>query len=103
MEKLNIIKDILDQRQAEDIKVIDLSDRSSVADYFVIATGNSINHNKALADRIEEELEKNGYKIGNIEGLREGNWILIDAFDIIVHIFTKKDREYYDLDELWEE
>lgn len=103
MNKLDIIIKTLDEKKAEDIKVIDLEARSSVADYFVIATGNSINQNKALIEYIEEDLEKNGYKILSKEGLREGNWILLDVGDIIVHIFTQSQREFYDIEDLWEE
>lgn len=102
MNKLEIIKETLENKQADDIKVIDLNKKSSVADYFVLATGNSINHNKALLEYLEDELEKNGYNILSKEGLREGNWILIDVGDIIIHIFTKNQREFYDIESLWE-
>lgn len=101
MEKLDIIVKTLDDKLAEDIKVIKLED-SSVADYFVIATGNSINQTRALADYVEDALYKEGYEIISKEGLREGEWILIDVSDVIVHIFTQKQRKFYDLDDLWE-
>lgn len=103
MSKLDIILKTLDSKQAEDIKVIDIGKRSSVADYFVIATGNSINQNKALTDYIIDDLAKEGYDIKSVEGLREGNWILIDCGDIIVHIFTQSQREFYDIEDLWDE
>lgn len=101
MNKLETIKKTLEDKLAEDINVIKLED-SSIADYFVIATGNSINQTRALADYIEEALSKNGFEILSKEGFREGNWILIDAGDIIVHLFTNKQREFYDIDNLWE-
>lgn len=101
MEKLDIIVKTLEDKLAEDIKIIKLED-SSVADYFVIATGNSINQTKALADYIEDALYKEGFDVISKEGLREGEWILIDVSDIIVHIFTQKQRKFYDLDDLWE-
>lgn len=101
MEKLDIIVKTLEDKLAEDIKIIKLED-SSVADYFVIATGNSINQTKALADYIEDALYKDGFEVISKEGLREGEWILIDVSDIIVHIFTQKQRKFYDLDDLWE-
>lgn len=101
MEKLDIIVKTLEDKLAEDIKIIKLED-SSVADYFVIATGNSINQTKALADYIEDALYKEGFEVISKEGLREGEWILIDVSDIIVHIFTQKQRKFYDLDDLWE-
>lgn len=101
MEKLDIIVKTLEDKLAEDINVIKLED-SSLADYFVVATGNSINQTRALADYIEEDLHKEGYELLSKEGLREGEWILIDAGDIIIHIFTQKQRKFYDLDNLWE-
>lgn len=103
MNKLDIILKTLDSKKAEDIKVIDIEKRSSVADYFVIATGNSINQNKALSDYIIDDLAKEGYDIISVEGLREGNWILLDCGDIIVHIFTQNQREFYDIEDLWDE
>lgn len=103
MNKLDTILKTLDSKQAEDIKVIDIGKRSSVADYFVIATGNSINQNKALTDYIVDDLGKEGYEINSVEGLREGNWILLDCGDIIVHIFTQSQREFYDIEDLWDE
>ncbi|MGO3017916.1 MAG: ribosome silencing factor [Anaerococcus sp.] len=102
MSKLDIILKTLDDKQAEDVKVIEISERSSVADFFVIATGNSINQNKALSDYIEDDLAKEGYKINSVEGLREGNWILLDCGDVIIHIFTQSQREFYDIEDLWD-
>ena len=101
MEKLETILKTLDDKLAEDVKVIDLNS-SSIADKFVIASCGSINQTRALADYIEDDLEKEGYSILSKEGLREGEWILLDAGDIIVHIFTQKQREFYDLENLWE-
>lgn len=102
MTKLETILKVLDDRKAEDINVIDIKD-SSIADNFVIATGTSVIQTKALADYIEEELEKNGYSLLSKEGLREGEWILMDAGDIIIHIFTARQRQFYGIDDLWEE
>ena len=87
MNKLDIILKVLDDRKAEDVNVLELTD-SSIADTFVIATGTSVIQTKALADYIEEELENNGYSLLSKEGLREGEWILMDADDIIVHILS---------------
>lgn len=101
MQKLDIIVKTLEDKLADDINVIKLED-SSVADYFVVATGNSVNQTRALADYIEESLAKEGYDVLSNEGLREGEWILIDVSDVIVHIFTQKQREFYDIDNLWE-
>lgn len=103
MNKVDYIVKILDDRKAENIKVIDISQKNSIGEYFVIATANSINQSRALADHLEENLEKEGYKIYSIEGLREGNRILIDTGDIIVHIFTENQRNYYNIEDLREE
>ena len=102
MNKLDIILKVLDDRKAEDVNVIELKD-SSIADTFVIATGTSVIQTKALADYIKEELEKNEFPLLSQEGLREGEWILMDAGDIIIHIFTQRQREFYGIDDLWEE
>jgi ribosome-associated protein len=103
MNKLDIITKTLDEKMAEDVKVIDIGHRSSIADFFVIAHGNSVNQNRALSDYIEENLNKEGYQVNSIEGLREGNWILMDCGEVIVHIFTSEQREFYNLEDLWEE
>lgn len=102
MGKLDIIVNTLEDKQANDIKVIDLENKSSVADYFVVATGNSVNQNKALSEYIEENLEKNDYNILSVEGFREGKWILMDCGDIIVHIFSSSQRDFYNIEDLWE-
>lgn len=102
MGKLDIIINTLENKQASDIKVIDLESKSSIADYFVIATGNSINQNKALLEYIEENLKKENYDILSVEGLRDGNWILIDCGDVVVHIFTSSQRDFYNIEDLWE-
>lgn len=102
MNKLDVILKVLDDRQAQDVNVIELKD-SSVADTFVIATGTSVIQTRALADYIEYELHENGYELLSTEGLREGEWILMDAGDIIIHIFTQKQRNFYGLDDLWTE
>lgn len=101
MDKLDIILKTLDDKLAEDVRVINL-EGSSIADTFVLASGASINQTRALADYIEDDLEKEGYSLISKEGLREGEWILLDVGDIIVHIFTIKNRQFYDLDNLWE-
>ncbi|MDY3005472.1 ribosome silencing factor [Anaerococcus sp. AGMB00486] len=102
MGKLDIIIKTLENKQASNIKVIDLENKSSIADYFIIATGNSINQNKALLEYIEENLKKENYDILSVEGLRDGNWILIDCGDVVVHIFTSSQRSFYNIEDLWE-
>lgn len=73
----------------------------AIADYFVIATGNTSSQTQAIADEVEKVAEENGINIVGVEGYREGSWILVDLGDIIVHVFTPEAREYYNLERLW--
>ena len=84
-----------------DIQVIEITDISVLADYMVIATGNSSTHVKALADEVEYQLDKAGVSVSHIEGYRSNSWILLDYIDVIVHVFSDEAREFYDLDRLW--
>lgn len=94
---------ILSDKKGLDIKVIEISDVSVIADYMVIATGNSSTHVKALADEVETQLDDMGVSVSHIEGYRSNSWILLDYIDIIVHVFSNEAREYYDLERLWED
>ncbi|MBQ2971862.1 MAG: ribosome silencing factor [Ruminococcus sp.] len=94
---------VLSDKKGLDIKVIEISDVSVIADYMVIATGNSSTHVKALADEVEEQLDDMGISVSHIEGYRSNSWILLDYIDIIVHVFSNEAREYYDLERLWED
>ena len=94
---------ILSEKKGLDIKVIEISDVSVIADYMVIATGNSSTHVKALADEVETQLDDMGISVSHIEGYRSNSWILLDCIDIIVHVFSNEAREYYDLERLWED
>ena len=100
-ELLKFIKDKLSEKKAEDISVLDISEQSIMADYFVIATGNNINQVHAMVDFVEEELAKKDIKPKHIEGYNTANWILMDYNDIIIHIFDKESRSFYDLDHIW--
>ena len=83
-----------------DIQVIEISDITVIADYMVIATGNSSTHVKALADEVEYQLDKAGVSVSHIEGYRSNSWILLDYVDVIVNVFSQEAREFYDLDRL---
>ncbi len=102
MNKLELIKQVIDDKLGKDITVIEVDKSTSVADYFVIATGNTKNHTQAMADAVTDKMEELGFEVLGQEGLREGNWILVDLGDIIVHIFTQDNRNYYNLERLWE-
>ena len=97
----NIVS-ILNDAKAEDIKVIDLSNKSSVADAFVIATCRSTRHSDATADEMVNKLKREGIKCPNPEGRPQCDWIIVDAGEIIVHLFRQEIRELYALEKLWE-
>lgn len=91
----------LEEKKANDIRIIDISDVSVLADYFIIASGSNRNQVQAMADEVEEELYKAGYKENQVEGYQTANWILMDYRDIIVHIFDEENRLFYDLERIW--
>ena len=91
----------LEDKKAEDIKIIDIQEVSVLADYFVIASGGSRNQVQAMADNVEETLGKAGFVCKQIEGYQSGNWILMDYGDIIIHAFSREDRLFYDLERIW--
>lgn len=91
----------LEDKKAEDIKVIDISGVSVIADYFIIASGTNISQIQALSDNVTEHLEREGYDNRDTEGYNAANWILLDFSDIIVHIFDKQSRIFYDLERIW--
>lgn len=93
----------LDSKKALDIKVIKIQDISAIADYFVIATGTSSTHVKALADEVEAQLDEAGISVSHAEGYRSNSWILLDYVDVVVHVFSDEAREYYDLERLWQD
>ena len=95
------IVDVLSDRQAEDIVMLDIGALASFADYFVIATGQNSRHMNALIDAFEKELENEGVKTLHREGDSSSGWILVDLGAVIVHLFTPEDRTFYDLEGLW--
>ena len=90
----------LDEKKAEDIEVIQITELSVVADYFVIANGTSNTHVRALASEVEDALSTQGVEAGHIEGRATG-WILLDYGSVVVHVFHKESRAYYNLERLW--
>ena len=93
--------DALEDKKAEDIAILDISEISVLADYFIIANGTNRNQVQAMADSVEEALGKAGYEPKKIEGYQTANWILMDYKDIIVHVFGREDRGFYDLERIW--
>lgn len=91
----------MEDKKGEDIRVIDISQISVLADYFIIANGNNESQVRALVDNVEEELAKEGYTVKQREGYGSGSWVLLDFGDIIVHVFDKENRLFYDLERIW--
>ena len=102
-EKLEIIKKACEDKKGIDLKVLDIRDLSSIADYFVIVSSNASTGAKAIADEIDDKLGEVGYEEIKKDGYQGGRWILLDLSDIIVHIFHKEERDYYNLERLWTE
>ncbi|MCD8499368.1 MAG: ribosome silencing factor [Clostridiales bacterium] len=98
------IRTILEDKKAKDIDVIDVSDKTILADYFVIATGTSTTHVKALADEVEYLLkEKDNRLVDHVEGFESSRWILLDYGDVVVHVFHSEERDFYSLEKLWQQ
>ena len=107
MDKISDLKEIvittLDLNKAEDIVTIDLKDKSSMADYMIIASGTSSRHIQSLSEQVLEKLKDNGIKESKIEGKESGEWKLVDGIDLIIHIFHPEKRKFYELEKIWSE
>jgi len=97
------IKQTLSDNKAIDIKSISLKDKTSIADFMIIASGNSSRHLQALSEIVVDKLKKNGVSNCRLEGKGSSEWKLIDGIDIIVHIFHPEKRKFYDLEKMWSE
>ena len=93
----------LEDKKAEDIRVIDISDLSVLADFFIIATGNNRTQVQAMADEVEQKLGRAGAVPKQIEGYQAANWVLLDFGDVIIHIFDAQNRLFYDLERIWKD
>lgn len=96
-----IAVDALDDHKAVDVKIIDISKISTLADYFIIASGTNRSQVQALADAVDEALGRQGVNAKNTEGYHNANWILMDYGDIVIHIFDEENRLFYDLERIW--
>ena len=107
MDKIDSLKqvvlDTLDQNKAQDIISIDLKDKSSMAEYMIIASGTSSRHIQALSEQILDKFKKNGLTDSRIEGKDSTEWKLVDGIDLIVHIFHPEKRKFYELEKMWSE
>ena len=99
----NLILETLDSNKALDIVSIDLKNKSSMADYLIIASGTSSRHIQALSEMVLEKLRSNGVKNSKIEGKESGDWKLVDGIDLIIHIFHPDKRKFYELEKIWSE
>jgi ribosome-associated protein len=107
MDKISDLKSIvvntLDFNKAQDIVTIDLKDKSSMADYMIIASGTSSRHIQSLSEQVLEKLKNNGIKNSKIEGKESSEWKLVDGIDLIIHIFHPEKRKFYELEKIWSE
>lgn len=105
MSRMDLLQEtikILDNKKAMDIKYMETKEKTILTDYFVVATGTSNTHIKALADYLEVELKKEGISPSKVEGYNAAGWILMDYGDVIVNLFTEQERQYYNLEDLWD-
>lgn len=100
-DEITVIKNSLEDMKADDVVIIDLAGKTSIASYMVVASGTSNRHVASIAQKIEENLKKAGYKCA-VEGEDKADWVLIDAFEVIVHIFRPEVREFYNLEKMWQ-
>ena len=107
MDKITDLKQIiihtLDNNKAQDIVSIDLKDKSSMADYMIIASGTSSRHIQSLSEQVLNKLRDNGVKDSKIEGKDSSEWKLVDGIDLIIHIFHPEKRRFYELEKMWSE
>ncbi len=99
---LKVIQDLLEKEKAIAINSINLMNRSSIADYMIIASGNSSRHVSSMSKNLVNKLKENHIQIRKPEGLNNSDWVLIDVIDVVVHLFRPEVREFYKLDKMWE-
>lgn len=104
MTSIEVVKNAvraMDSKKAEDISVLKVEDLTSITDFFVIAAANSTTQVKAIADEVEFKLNELGVMPNKIEGYTQGNWIVLDYYQVIVHVFNTETRQFYSLENLW--
>ncbi len=102
-ELLALIKDALADKKGEEIRILDISALSVIADYFVIVNGSNPSQIQAMADHVEEKLEQAGKRPLSVEGYPGAAWILMDYGNFVIHIFDRENREFYDLERIWKD
>lgn len=100
-EMARLAVEALENKKAVDVRILDIGQISTLADYFIIASGNNRNQVQAMADNVDEVLAKAGYQAKQTEGYRNANWILLDYGDVVIHLFDEENRLFYDLERIW--
>ncbi len=100
-EALRIAVNAADDKKANDLVILDISKITSFANYFLLCTGDSSRQMQAIADEVEKQLKATGIRPSHVEGYQNSEWILLDCMDLVVHIFSKNARAFYDLERLW--
>lgn len=99
---LNTIYNAIDDKKGGNTRILDISEITTISDYFVITSGNNYNQVRAIADNVEEELlKKHGMKPERVEGYNNGEWILLDYIDYVIHVFDREQRLFYDIERIW--
>ncbi|MCI7066940.1 MAG: ribosome silencing factor [Butyrivibrio crossotus] len=99
---LDTIYNAIDDKKGGNTRILDISEITTISDYFVVTSGNNYNQVRAIADNVEEELlKKHGMKPERVEGYNNGEWILLDYIDYVIHIFDKEQRLFYDIERIW--
>jgi len=99
---IDLILEVLDDAKAEEIVAVDITGKSSLADHMVVASGRSHRHVAAVADQVITALRENGHGKPRVEGMTHADWILVDAGDVILHVFRPEVREFYSLEKMWQ-
>ncbi|MEN6371597.1 MAG: ribosome silencing factor [Armatimonadota bacterium] len=100
-KRLEIVRNAVIDQKAENVEVIDLRDRTIIADYFVLASGTSNVHIRSIVDKTLERMKEQGQRADRVEGYSEAKWVLVDYGDVVLHVFAPEEREFYDLESLW--
>ncbi len=102
-KKTDIIKKALEDKKATNIEILDVSEQTSLGDYFIVASCQSTVQVRACVDEVEEKMEEAGFVVNHKEGYRGGSWILMDYGDVIVHVMQQETREFYSIERLWDD
>jgi ribosome-associated protein len=101
-EKVSLIREAMEELKAQDVSVLEVSDRTQMTDYMIVCSGTSNIHIRAIVDRIVERMKEHDLKGVRREGYHEARWVLLDYGDVVAHVFDPEDREFYRLEEFWQ-